>query len=294
MWRRGLIVGIAALAVGGCYPYRLTGDDVVPTDARLAATGYRLPPGQTLADTGERLGLTVTEERLPAAFGDIALTRFEHAQPRPLIVFCGGNMFRREVSGARTVELLAPHGDVWILDYPGYGDTPGAGRPDEFAQLAEAVADRVDRAVAGGRPAGVVFWGHSLGGLVCGDIAGRTEAQSDLVLMATFQSFDQVVRAGATALVGPLGGLVRPVIGDDVPAVDLAEALAGYEGAAIVVASRDDDVVPFLASARLEAALRRQGLSTRLVAIPSGDHSRIHEVPGLVTRVVETLEGVQP
>lgn len=108
MWRRGLIVGIAALAVGGCYPYRLTGDDVVPTDARLAATGYRLPPGQTLADTGERLGLTVTEERLPAAFGDIALTRFEHAQPRPLIVFCGGNMFRREVSGARTVELLAP------------------------------------------------------------------------------------------------------------------------------------------------------------------------------------------
>lgn len=281
---------VSVLALGGCHSYRLSGVDLVPTDQRLAASGYRLGPAQPLADVGRRLGLSVTEEGLQAPFGRVALTRFEHAQPRPLIVFCGGNMFRRAVTGPKIVELLAPHGDVWIFDYPGYGDTAGSGRPDEFNALGGVMAARVDRAFAEGRPGGLAFWGHSLGGTVCGDLAGRSATPSNIVLVATFQNFDQVVRAGATARAGPLGVLVRPVLDGDLPTFDIARSLDGYGGTAVVVAARDDATVPYLASARLEQALRRQGVATRLIAIPTGNHSRIHETPGLLAQVREALD----
>ena len=285
----GSIIAIAAVALSGCYPYRLSGIDLVPTDQRLAASGYRLESGPPLADVGRRLGLSVIEEDLQAPFGRVALTRFEHPEPRPLIVFCGGNMFRREIRGPKIVELLSPYGDVWIFDYPGYGDTAGAGRPDEFDALGAVIATRVDRAFTEGRPGGLTFWGHSLGGAVCGDLAGRSATPSDIVLVATFQSFDQVVRAGATARAGPLGVLVRPVLDEDLPTFDIARSLHGYGGTAVVVAARDDATVPYLASGRLEQALRRQGVATRLIAIPTGDHARIHETPGLIAQVREAL-----
>jgi uncharacterized protein len=279
----------ASAAVGGCYPYGLTGADVVLTDHRLMASGSRLAPGPVLADVGERLGLNVTEETLAASFGPVALTRFEHGEPRPLIVFCGGNMFRRSVSGARIVEALAPFGDVWIFDYPGYGGSAGEGSPAEFDAMAAVVAERVDRAFAEGRQGDLAFWGHSLGGLVCSDVAGRSRIRSDLVLVATFQSFEEVIRAGAAARAGPLEVLVRPVVGDDVPSLDIGRSLAGYGGTVIVVAARDDAVVPWLASDRLEKTLRRQGVATLRIDVPSGDHSRIHDTPGLMAQIQTAL-----
>ena len=285
-----VIAATAAATLAGCYPYRLTGDDVIPTDARLTAAGARITPGVPLAQIGAGLGLTVTEETLPAAFGPVALTRFEHATPKPLIVFCGGNMFRGELTGQKIVPLLAPLGDVWIFDYPGYGDSGGQGTPDQFEAMNRAVAARVDQAFASGRTGDLAFWGHSLGGTVCGDLAGRTAHASDVVLVATFQSFDQVIRAGAAQKAGPLGGLVRPIVSDDVPRFDVGAALDGYRGAAIVVAARNDASVPFLASSRLEQTLRREGVATRMIVLPSADHSRIHETPGLIDQIGEALK----
>jgi len=285
------VIAVAAAAtLSGCYTYRLTGDDVVPTDARLTAAGMRMTPGLPLAEVGARLGLTVTEETLPAAFGPVALTRFEHSTPKPLIVFCGGNMFRRELGGQKVVALLAPLGDVWIFDYPGYGDSAGQGTPDQFEAMNQAVSARVDHAFATGRTGDLAFWGHSLGGTVCGDLAGRTDHASDLVLISTFQSFEQVIRAGAAQEAGPLGGLVRPVVGDDVPRFDLGAALQGYRGTAVVVAARNDDTVPFLATSRLEQTLRREGVSTRLIVVPAADHSGIQETPGLIDQIVDALK----
>lgn len=280
----------AATLLGGCYPYRMIGEDLIPTDERLAASGYRLTPGVPLAEMGARLGLSVTEERVDAPFGPIALTRFEHAEPRPLIVFCGGNMFRREVGGQRIVALLAPLGDVWIFDYPGYGDSSGEGQPEQFTAMGRAISARVDRAFVDGRTGDLAFWGHSLGGTVCADIADRATTPSDVVRVATFQSFDQVVRAGASARAGPLGMLVRPVLDGDLPTYDIARSLEGYGGTAIVVAARNDDTVPFLASARLDQVLRREGVATRMIVVPSADHSRIHETPGLMPQIADALQ----
>ena len=288
--RGGLICALAAATfLSGCYPYRMSGADVVLTDQRLAVAGMRGTPGASLAEVGERLSLAVTEEMIEAPFGPVALTRFEHPTPRPLVVVCGGNMFRREMGGQRIVALLEPLADVWIFDYPGYGDSAGEGTPEQFTAAGQVIAARVDRAFAQGRTGDLAFWGHSLGGTVCADIAGRATTPSDTVLVATFQSFDQVIRAGAAAQAGPLGGLVRPILAADVPTYDIARSLAGYGGTAIVVAARDDDVVPFLASSRLERALSRQGVETRMIAVPNGDHSRIHETPGLTSEIAAAL-----
>lgn len=292
-FRIALASTLGAVLLAGCYPYRLDGADVVPTDSRLSAFGYRMAPLQSMDALGARHGLQVTEEVLDATSGPVALTRFEHGDPRPLIVFCGGNMFRRGSGAQAVLERLAPWGDVWVFDYPGYGDTAGEGMPDEFQAVGRAITARVERAFADGRDGKLVFWGFSLGGLVCGDLAGRTAVSSDVVLLGTFLSFDQVVRAGAAAKVGPLARLVQPVIGSDVPAYDIARSLKGYDGKAVVVASRMDAVVPWLASARLEMALRDQGVATVMIDLPSGDHSGIHEIPGVIARIGEAV-GLSP
>ncbi len=291
--RVGLICALAAATLlSGCYPYRMAGADVVLTDQRLEAAGLRGASGAGLAEVGARLGLTVTEETIDAPFGSVALTRFEHAAPRPLIVFCGGNMFRRKMGGQRIVALLEPLADVWIFDYPGYGNSAGEGTPEQFVATGQVVAARVDSAFADGRAGDLAFWGHSLGGTVCADIAGRAATPSDTVLVATFQSFDQVIRAGASTRAGPLGRLVRPILAADVPTYDIVRSLDGYAGTAIVVAARDDAVVPFLASSRVERALSRRGVDTRMIALPNGDHSRIHETPGLMSDLAAALSTV--
>lgn len=284
---------LCAILLAGCYPYPLDGADVVPTDSRLSASGYRMAPLQPMDVVGARFGLSVSEEILSAASGPVALTRFEHEVSRPLIVFCGGNMFRRGSGAASVLEHLSALGDVWVFDYPGYGDTAGEGLPEQFEAVGAAVSARVEQAFADGRTGDLVFWGFSLGGLVCGDLAGRTAVPSDVVLLGTFQSFDQVVRAGAAARVGPLAGLVRPVIGDDVPDYDIARSLEGYAGRAIVVATRKDAVVPWLASSRLEMTLREQGVSTVMIDLPTGDHSGILDVPGVTKQIGDTV-GLNP
>lgn len=282
-----------AVLLAGCYPYQLDGSDVVPTDTRLAASGYRMAPLQPLEVLGAQYGLTVTEETLNAASGPVALTRFERGEARPLIVFCGGNMFRRGSGSDAVLERLSALGDVWVFDYPGYGDTAGEGLPEQFEAVGAAISARVERAFENDRKGDLVFWGFSLGGLVCGDLAGRTRVPSDVVLLGTFQSFDEVVRAGAAARVGPLAVLVRPVISDDVPAFDIARSLQGYGGKAVVVATRTDAVVPWLASSRLERALREQGVSTQMIDLPTGDHSGIHDVPGAMEQISDAI-GLSP
>ncbi len=48
----------------------------------------------------------------------IGITHAHHPQSRALIVFCGGDQFRRSIEGGEALEVLARDADVILFDYP--------------------------------------------------------------------------------------------------------------------------------------------------------------------------------
>jgi fermentation-respiration switch protein FrsA (DUF1100 family) len=158
--------------------------------------------------------------------------------------------------------------------------------------LTRTLAARVDAAFAGERRGRLVFWGHSFGGGACARLAAAVRTPSDLALVGAFRNYQSAVRTRARRLVGPLAVLVRPVIGADVPNADMVETLRAYQGAVIVAAIRDDEIVPLSASAQLERALRQAGKRTRLLVFTGGDHVRFHAADDFEPRMREALSGI--
>ncbi|RZJ39473.1 MAG: alpha/beta fold hydrolase, partial [Brevundimonas sp.] len=178
MTRRGATT-VAALTLGlvltGCIKVDVPERAFFWPDARLAQDHITLPadpppPG------AETLALRYAE-------GPIGATRIRTADTgRPLILFCGGNMFRRAAAGGYRAQVLAPFGDALMFDYPGYGDTAGLDNFANFRAVGEVVADEARRqADAEGRK--LIVWGHSLGGIVCAGAAQR--AHADLLVLET-------------------------------------------------------------------------------------------------------------
>ncbi|WP_224760950.1 hypothetical protein [Brevundimonas aurantiaca] len=126
---------LCALLLGGCLSLDVPEDAFFYPDARVAAEKIDLP-------TDAPMVLPAEVVRLSYAGGDIGATRIRTGRrDAPLILYCGGNLFRRS-SGAGTVaNELAPFGDVLMFDYPGYGDTAGQADYANFLAAGVAVAD---------------------------------------------------------------------------------------------------------------------------------------------------------
>lgn len=218
------------------------------------------------------------------AQGPIGATRVRSSETtRPLILFCGGNMFRREAAGGSRAEILAPFGDALMFDYPGYGGTAG---PDSFANfraVGEVVADEARRqADAEGRR--LIVWGHSLGGIVCSEMAVRTRA--DVLVLET-------TTPGARATVNQQVGLMRPFVrvtlAPALEAVDIPTALNGYPGKVVVLEAGKDDTLPPALSRDLARALEAQGNTVERIVFPAAGHSDVGRQPDFVARLTAAL-----
>ena len=97
------------------------------------------------------------------------------------------------------------------------------------------------------------------------------------------------MRARAARAAGPLGRLIRPVIAPDVPRTDMVRTLADYDGPIIVAASRNDQVVPYRASAELARSLRAVNRRAELVSFETGEHVAFQTWPGFKTRLAQAL-----
>ena len=273
---------ITACLVSGCVSYSLDGNDILRTDAQLERSGRNLSVGPDLGAAGEALDAVVTEERLSAPFGEIALTRFErNSGDQPIVIFCGGSLFRQDTRGAASFEALFRLGDVWLVDYPGYGRSEGNGTVEEFVAYEDIVVARLQQAVGTMPIQRPIFVGHSFGGGVCASMASRFPNRSNLVLLGAFRNHEAVVKARA----GWFGWIVRPEISNDLPNTDIVSALAGYQGHVVVVAAENDPTVPYAASRSLSRDLSNEGVSVDFITVPGADHS------GLVERI-PTLEAV--
>ena len=211
-------IAAAAAALSACLKVDVPEDAFFWPESRLAQEQIVLAPNPP-PEGAETL-------TLPYAGGSIGATRVRtSAAPRPLILFCGGNMFRRSSAGGSAARKLEPFGDVLMFDYPGYGETGGEADFAHFSTAGEVMAATARaQADAEGRP--LIAWGHSLGGVVCTDAAVKARADA-LVLETT--------TPGARAAVEQQAGMMRPFL-----RITLAPALASID----VPAALDGFAIP--------------------------------------------------
>ncbi len=192
---------------------------------------------------------------------------------RPLIVHCGGNAADRYNSGSAYIRKALAFGDVLIFDYPGYGDSPGVPTGESMQAMAARVsAFATER--AGAR--GLVFWGHSLGGFVCAQMAGATPAADGVVLETTARSASEVADAWTPWYAAPF---VRIDVAQSLASYDVAQALAGFDGAVLVLGARRDDTLPVSLSRSLNDALRQAGAQVTYVEFADAAHFDVPQQP---------------
>lgn len=268
--------GAMAAGLSACFPVDVAEDAFFWPDARLAREGVVLPPGPPPAGAE-----TLT---LPYAGGRIAATRVRATDARrPLILFCGGNRFRRAAAGGEAARKLAPFGDVLMFDYPGYGDTSGATDLANFRAVG-AVMARTARAQADAEGRRLLVWGHSLGGIVCSE-AAKTARADALVLETT--------TPGARATVENQVGLMRPFVrirlAPALAAVDVPGLLDGYQGPVVVLEAGRDETLPPVLSQTLTRELTARGHDVQRLVFPEAGHNDVGRQPDFHTRVGAAL-----
>lgn len=267
----------AALALAGCVKVDVPERAFFWPDARLASENIILPVHLMPAGS-ETLALRYGE-------GSIGATRVRSGRTdAPLILFCGGNMFRRSAGAGPRGEILAPFGDAVMFDYPGYGDTAGLDTFANFRAAGEIVADEARRqADAEGRR--LIVWGHSLGSVVCAQGAKRVRADA-LVL--------ETPTPGAKATVDNQVGLLRPFVrvnlAPALASIDVPSSLDGFEGRIIVLEAGRDDTLPPALSRALTQQLEARGHRVRRLVFPRAGHSDIGAQADFPTRMAEALD----
>lgn len=273
--RLSAAIGLASL-VAGCMTVSVPEGQFFYPDARVRAEKMVLTPVPA-APGSESLSL-------PYSGGAVAATRVRTGRAdAPLILYCGGNLFRRGVNGAAVSRELAPFGDVLMFDYPGSGDTPGRADFASYRAAGEAVAASA-RAQADGEGRRLIAWGHSLGGPICAEAASAVHADA-LVLEATTPT----ARAAVNQMVGLWRPLVRIRLADALATVDVPATLATYPGRVVVLEAGRDQTLPPALSRILARDLQTHGVNVQRLVFPRADHGGIPDQPDFAARVQAAL-----
>ena len=190
----------------------------------------------------------VVHEALSLSGERIAISRIPSADPgAPLIVSCFGNASDRRRNGADYLAKIAPFGEALVWDYPGYGDSSGAPTSSDIDRVLTELVPELERR-AGERP--LVFWGHSLGGFVCAQMASRSSAVDAVVLETTAPDVKSVAESFKP------GWLPVPLSYDKaLLAYDTPRALAEFDGPVLILGAGRDRVLEVALSRKLAEAL---------------------------------------
>ncbi len=274
---RMIIVAVAAISAGGC-SVNVPENAFLYPDARILAEKIELTPGPAMPPSAQTL-------TLPYAGGQLATTLLSSTKDdqAPLILFCGGNMFRQSAYGGLVGGQLAAFGDVLLFDYPGYGASTGASDIAGMKAAVAAMAARA-RAIADQEQRRVILWGHSLGGTVCAE--GAVNAKADvLVLETTTPSANAVMQE----TLGWKRFLIRVRLAPPLAEIDIPSTLADYPGGIIVLEAGRDTVLPPVLSRRLTQALTAKGRSIDHLVFAEAGHNDVHSQPDFTSRMAEAL-----
>ena len=210
----------------------------------------------------------VEHGRFGTGEGGLAYTLVTRAAPADtLVVRCGGNASTRQRSGYRYTVVAIPHGDVLLFDYPGYGETGGTASPERFQKMADELVPLV-RERAEGRK--IVLWGHSLGGLVCSELAARLPETSGVIIETSARNAREVAEAWTPWYAAPF---VRIEIAEGFGDIDVAKALKGFRGAVLVLGGEKDGTLPVQLARSVGKALTDGGVAAEYVEFKGGGHS---------------------
>jgi len=268
-------IGLSTI-LAGCLTVNVPEGQFFYPDTRVQAEKLILAPGPAIPGA-ETLSL-------PFAGGAVAATRVRTGRAdAPLILYCGGNLFRRGVSGAQVAAELAPFGDVLMFDYPGSGDTPGQANFATYRDAGEVIAATA-RAQADAEGRRLIAWGHSLGGPICAEAARVIRADA-LVLEATTPT----ARAAVDSMVGLWRPIVRVQLAEPLTTVDVPATLDGYSGKVVVLEASRDTTLPPVLSRKLAHDLRARGVNVERLVFARAHHGDIPSQPDFVTRVGAAL-----
>ena len=200
--------------------------------------------------------------------GGLAYTLVTRAAPADaLVVRCGGNASTRQRSGYRYTVVAIPHGDVLLFDYPGYGETGGTASPERFQQMADEIVPLVREKAAGRK---IVLWGHSLGGLVCSELAARLPETDGLIIETSARNAREVAQAWTPWFAAPF---VRIEIAEGFGDIDVANALKDFKGPVLVLGGEKDGTLPVQLARSVGKALKDEGIAAEYVEFVGGGHS---------------------
>ncbi len=215
----------------------------------------------------DRWGVTLTRGSLDTPIGPLAYSAVRHEDLNaPLIVYCGGAAFDTPNHAAYVHWLLAPFGDMVAWDYPGFGETGGVLSYDRLEIATSAMAEHIhDLKRYRNQP--VILWGHSIGGFVCADLAGRATDVDAIVLEATGNGAIQTVRSRIPFIARPF---VR--VASELQGINNAEALREVEAPILVLAGARDDVIRPQISKTLHDELVAMGKTAELIVLEKIGH----------------------
>lgn len=275
--KKQIVAILGAAGLTGCLSVQVPEDNFFYPETRLEAERITLEDSAPWPGAVERLTIPTDGGPVAAAFIP------GQTEGGPLILYCGGNLFRMRSHLAYAAEKLAPFGGAILFDYPGYGDTPGEADMASFRRVGTAVADYARaRADADGRR--LITWGHSLGGPVCAEIAAHSRA--DAVVLETTTP---TARAAVNQMVGLWRPLVRVQLAEPLETIDIPGALSGYGGRVVVLEAGRDDTLPAALSRTLARDLERNGVAVQRLVFPQAGHLDIAEQPDFRERLTTAL-----
>lgn len=233
---------------------------------------------------GQRIAFTLS---VPVA-GAAGEGKVAPGAVRPVIVTCGGNATDRYNAGVSYAQKALRWGDVLHFDYPGYGDSQGTPTAQGFESGTDVVRAEVAR-VAAGRP--VIYWGHSLGGFVCTDLATGTPGLAGIIIETSARNATEVARSWTP-------GWARPIA-----RVRVAESLAGYDNATtaaaaqvpvLVLGAGRDDTLPVELSRSLSDALRGLGAPVTYAEFPEALHWNVPRQPTFTATLDPFFQSLKP
>jgi pimeloyl-ACP methyl ester carboxylesterase len=214
-----------------------------------------------------RLPATVTHAFVEIAGQRIAVTRVKAANAKegePLIVYCAGQAGGRyhPLSYAYAAKLLM-WGEAVIFDYPGYGDSSGKANLEDMAAFEKAAPAWID-AQAQVRP--LILWGHSLGGMICPQIA-KGSVEADAIVLETTAPNAADLAETRKPFFAPVTLKLKEGLLYDVPA-----ALAGFRGKIVVLGGGKDNIMPVRLARSLADQLKAAGLDVTYLEYAGTGH----------------------
>ena len=217
--------------------------------------------------------------------GGLQLSVVSRAEPTslvpPLIVHCFGNASDRWFTGLKYGRKLVPYGDVLLFDYPGYNGAPGVPTAEAFAAQADELSSHLRAEHASRRR---IYWGHSLGGFVCAELAARDAGAAALILETTAPD---VRSAAASWIPWYAKPFVRLRFAEGLAAYDTPRTAAATGLPILVIGAARDEVLRVELSRMLAGRLEEAGADPAYAEFPEAGHFDVGSQPGFD----ETIRG---